>query len=653
MMMSPGSLARLLRGGAPLMLATLAQAQVTITADPNPARSRVACTLTVAHSDRVARDWRWHVVGHGESADLLEPIAPDKARFKTPVTLTERSFTVVAEDKSDPSVKGVFVLKVEPNLNAGGERSLVNMASPGAFLPSLRPFLYPFGGRGAFGSKPRSFTNPPNKIVFCDDAAMGPLDRCWIVSGRNGLEAYKVNGDPVRLPGFPYSAPPGRGEVPQGAPRIVFCEASTEDPDHSNLAIFALQPDGNRRFLAGSLTRSDAILRLDGKESAAVFEGFTDLALDRKGNAYVLEPYGPAVIRRIDPAGNVTTLCGGGILGDDVDGAGKGARFRQPVAMTVDPDTGDLYVGERQAIRKVTPDGVVTTVLGGGSTSALALDGDGKVAPLCSGRVPLDTRFRVNPRTLAMFGRELIICNGDGIFAFHLDTRRMALVVPKAAHQRMGPIHYLNPQLPPKRCAAIETECDLAITKDGMALINSTTGIDELELPDTPITTVMDPSTPESRSQYVSPPFENKADGKAGQGDAALDNLWPGPATETVVVRPHGTGIVQHWRTCAPGQTFTGQCFLESKGLTTGTACLNVRFADRDGNPLGNGKDAAGDKTPHEVRLPVADRTLLQAVGTAPQGAERVMFYLLVTGGTPRGVATFREVTFHQVPSGG
>jgi len=328
MMMSPGSLARLLRGGAPLMLATLAQAQVTITADPNPARSRVACTLTVAHSDRVARDWRWHVVGHGESADLLEPIAPDKARFKTPVTLTERSFTVVAEDKSDPSVKGVFVLKVEPNLNAGGERSLVNIASPGAFLPSLRPFLYPFGGRGAFGSKPRSFTNPTNKIVFC--------------------------------------------------------EASTEDPDHSNLAIFTLQPDGNRRFLAGSLTRSDAILRLDGKESAAVFEGFTDLALDRKGNAYVLEPYGPAVIRRIDPAGNVTTLCGGGILGDDVDGAGKGARFRQPVAMTVDPDTGDLYVGERQAIRKVTPDGVVTTVLGGGSTSALALDGDGKVAPLAA-----------------------------------------------------------------------------------------------------------------------------------------------------------------------------------------------------------------------------------------------------------------------------
>lgn len=380
MMMSPRSLARLLRGGAPLMLATLAQAQVTITADPDPAISRYACTLTVTHSDRVARDWDWHVVGQADNSGLLVKTGPNQARFNTPVTLTERSFTVVAEDKADASVKGTFVLRAQPNPNAGSsELKHVNAWSPEAFTPSLRPFLNIVGMPGGPGLKPRSFDNPPNKIVFCDDAAMGPLDRCWIVSGTNGLEAYKVIGDPVRLPGFPYPAgdfrrcrgvatlPPGRGEVPPGAPRIAFCESHRRNNmGPMAIAIFTLQPDGSRRSLAGSLTDFDSIRR-DGKGSAAVFSGIIDLALDRKGNVFVLEPTGPPVIRRIDPAGNVTTLCGGG-EGDSnhADGAGKEARFMKPVAMTVDPDTGDLYVGELQAIRKVTPDGVVTTVLGGG-----------------------------------------------------------------------------------------------------------------------------------------------------------------------------------------------------------------------------------------------------------------------------------------------
>ncbi|HEY9857155.1 MAG TPA: NHL repeat-containing protein [Stenomitos sp.] len=77
----------------------------------------------------------------------------------------------------------------------------------------------------------------------------------------------------------------------------------------------------------------------------------------------------------------VMTLAGDTNFGF-VDGQGQAARFYQPMGMTAD-DSGNLYVADYQnhSIRKVTPDGVVTTVAGNGTPGWA--DGIGSAARLC------------------------------------------------------------------------------------------------------------------------------------------------------------------------------------------------------------------------------------------------------------------------------
>ncbi|MFM7009788.1 MAG: NHL repeat-containing protein [Betaproteobacteria bacterium] len=106
---------------------------------------------------------------------------------------------------------------------------------------------------------------------------------------------------------------------------------------------------------------------VDGTGSAASFYFVIGVAVDTTGNVYVSDS-GNNKIRKITSAGVVTTLAGSGTAGY-ADGTGAVAQFRYPTSIGVDP-SGNVYVGdsENQRIRKVTPDGVVTTLAGGSST---------------------------------------------------------------------------------------------------------------------------------------------------------------------------------------------------------------------------------------------------------------------------------------------
>ena len=122
--------------------------------------------------------------------------------------------------------------------------------------------------------------------------------------------------------------------------------------------------------LAGSPGQGSA----DGTGVAARFANPWGVAADTAGNLYVADTYNHT-IRKIASGGAVSTLAGLPGVSGSGDGTGSGARFNQPQGVAVDTN-GVVYVADTGnfTIRKITPAGVVTTLAGSagnaGSTDA-------------------------------------------------------------------------------------------------------------------------------------------------------------------------------------------------------------------------------------------------------------------------------------------
>jgi len=102
----------------------------------------------------------------------------------------------------------------------------------------------------------------------------------------------------------------------------------------------------------------------DGPGAAARFNFPSSMATDASGNIYVADSNNNT-IRKITPAGTVSTLAGAAGASGSADGLGAAARFYNPSGVATD-SSGNIYVADtyNNAIRKITPAGVVTTIAG-------------------------------------------------------------------------------------------------------------------------------------------------------------------------------------------------------------------------------------------------------------------------------------------------
>jgi ABC-type branched-subunit amino acid transport system substrate-binding protein/sugar lactone lactonase YvrE len=103
----------------------------------------------------------------------------------------------------------------------------------------------------------------------------------------------------------------------------------------------------------------------DGPGAQARFNGVDGIAVDSQGSVYASERFGNR-IRRVSPDGMVSTLAGTGIAGY-ADGPSLTAQFNLPKGLAVD-DAGNVYVADayNHRIRVIHPDGLVSTLSGTG-----------------------------------------------------------------------------------------------------------------------------------------------------------------------------------------------------------------------------------------------------------------------------------------------
>jgi len=131
--------------------------------------------------------------------------------------------------------------------------------------------------------------------------------------------------------------------------------------DTANATIRVIQPDGTVTTLAGSPTlRGNA----DATGSAATFSMPIGIARDSAGTLYIADATNHT-IRKITSAGVVTTLAGSAGLSGSADGTGSAARFNYPTGIALD-SAGNVYVADttNNLLRKITPAGTVTTLAG-------------------------------------------------------------------------------------------------------------------------------------------------------------------------------------------------------------------------------------------------------------------------------------------------
>jgi sugar lactone lactonase YvrE len=185
----------------------------------------------------------------------------------------------------------------------------------------------------------------PDEILIAPDGTIYVAD-----AGNSVIRRIRQNGGQPVVETIAGNGVPG------------FADGKAERSRFNTPTALALSADGNFLFVADTnnnrIRRIDLVNRRvstvagggtkgtipDGPGGQAIILQPIGLALDSDGTLYVAELV-VSDIRRIDPAGNVTTLAGGGSL-KLRDGPGLEARFNQPRGLAIDTQRGVLYIAD-------------------------------------------------------------------------------------------------------------------------------------------------------------------------------------------------------------------------------------------------------------------------------------------------------------------
>lgn len=214
-----------------------------------------------------------------------------------------------------------------------------------------------------------SYSNPP---VCTSGITIEPL----IPTNIGGEVPTTIPGEVTTFAGSTKGYVNGpKNEAKFNFPIDLFHDASNNIyvSDYVNSIIRKISTEGIVTTLAGSSNIGSA----NGTGIEASFYYPRGIVVDHSGNVYVADSYNN-MIRKITPEGVVSTLAGSREAGA-IDGMGSEARFNRPEELDID-NLGNIYVADylNHMIRKVTPEGMVTTIAG--TTASGYADGIGSDA---------------------------------------------------------------------------------------------------------------------------------------------------------------------------------------------------------------------------------------------------------------------------------
>ena len=181
-------------------------------------------------------------------------------------------------------------------------------------------------------------------------------------TGGSGSTLSVFAGDPTGLGNTGSTDGPGTTARFKGPAAIASDSAGNlYVADSMNLTIRKITPAGDVSTLAGQVGVSGSV---NGPGNMASFSDPEGVAADSAGNVYVADGI-DGVIRKITAAGTVSTFAGTVGSHDSTDGTGAAARFSSPRGIATD-SLDNIYVtdGLNSNIRMITPAGVVTTIAG-------------------------------------------------------------------------------------------------------------------------------------------------------------------------------------------------------------------------------------------------------------------------------------------------
>jgi uncharacterized protein (TIGR03437 family) len=144
-------------------------------------------------------------------------------------------------------------------------------------------------------------------------------------------------------------------------------------------------PDGFIHHVAGSTSGLSGFSGDGGPAANALLNGPQEIAVDPKGNLYIADLNNQR-IRKIDPNGVISTVAGSGSAGFGGDGGlAASASLFYPSGVAVDT-SGNLFIADQfnRCVRRVTPSGMIDTVAGNNKIFPPTFSGDGGPATVAS-----------------------------------------------------------------------------------------------------------------------------------------------------------------------------------------------------------------------------------------------------------------------------